>query len=184
MAATEHVYNTTTEREPASKKIFAIPSDHLDKIRFVIKMAEVILSFLAFILEEVVTNCVSCSPLYFFEFVSCTAFLFTVLLLVLLSTALHQKVGIECWPAVDLGYTGIIALLFFISAIAFAADNGGTSVEQASVAFGFLATAAFVVDIVRFVMTKGVPFGKKPVQTPSVQPVPPEEEKLRVNGTE
>ncbi|GAA6082324.1 CKLF-like MARVEL transmembrane domain-containing protein 6 [Tachysurus ichikawai] len=57
-----------------------------------------LLSFVAFILEEVVSSCTSCGALYFFEFVSCTAFLFTLLLLILLSTPLHQKVGISCWP--------------------------------------------------------------------------------------
>uniref|UniRef100_A0A8C9XT84 Uncharacterized protein n=1 Tax=Sander lucioperca TaxID=283035 RepID=A0A8C9XT84_SANLU len=57
-----------------------------------------LLSFVAFILEEVVSSCVSCSALYFFEFVSCTAFLFTLLLLILLSTTLQNRVGITCWP--------------------------------------------------------------------------------------
>ena len=56
-----------------------------------------LLSFLAFILEEMVNSCITCSVLYFFEFVSCTAFLFTLLLLVLLATKLHTKVGINCW---------------------------------------------------------------------------------------
>lgn len=59
-----------------------------------------VLSFIAFILEETVDSCFSCSPLYFFEFVSCTAFLFTLLLLVLLSTKLHKKIGIEDWSKV------------------------------------------------------------------------------------
>lgn len=59
-----------------------------------------LLSFVAFILEEVVNTCVSCSALYFFEFVSCTAFLFTLLLLVLLSTTLHTRVGITGWRKV------------------------------------------------------------------------------------
>lgn len=59
-----------------------------------------VLSFIAFILEETVDSCFTCSPLYFFEFVSCTAFLFTLLLLVLLSTKLHEKIHIEAWPTV------------------------------------------------------------------------------------
>lgn len=59
-----------------------------------------VLSFIAFVLEETVDSCFTCSPLYFFEFVSCTAFLFTLLLLVLLSTKLHEKIHIEAWPTV------------------------------------------------------------------------------------
>ncbi|KAJ8290815.1 hypothetical protein GJAV_G00017880 [Gymnothorax javanicus] len=183
--ATDSVYNATTVRDPDAKRIFQVPSDLLDKIRFFIKVAEVVLSFLAFILEEVVTNCTNCTPLYFFEFVSCTAFLFTTLLLVLLSTILHQKVGINCWPSVDFVYTVGIAFLFLISTIAFVADNGGTPVEKAAVVFGFLATIAFLADIGWFVKTKGVPFkGKSPPAPGLTQPVTPEEEKLQSNGTE
>ncbi|KAI1885654.1 hypothetical protein AGOR_G00206050 [Albula goreensis] len=184
MATPDQVYNSTTVQEP-SKKWFIVPTEHLSKPRFFVKLAEVVLSFLAFILEEVVTRCSSCSPLYFFEFVSCTAFLFTVLLLVLLSTTLHKKVGIDCWGSVDFVYTGIIAVLFLISTIVFLSDNGGTSVESAAVAFGFLATIAFVVDIGMFVKANGVPFKKKgPQTTAGTQPQIPEEEKLRSNGTE
>lgn len=67
---------------------------HLDFICF----SPQLLSFVAFVMEEVVSNCSHCGPLYFFEFVSCTAFLFTMLLLILLATTLHQRVGINSWP--------------------------------------------------------------------------------------
>lgn len=53
---------------------------------------------MAVILEELVHTCALCSSLYFFEFVSCTAFLFTLLLVILLSTPLHTRVGINWWP--------------------------------------------------------------------------------------
>uniref|UniRef100_A0A4W6G5F8 MARVEL domain-containing protein n=1 Tax=Lates calcarifer TaxID=8187 RepID=A0A4W6G5F8_LATCA len=92
-----------------------------------------LLSFVAFILEEVVSSCISCTALYFFEFVSCTAFLFTLLLLVLLSTTLHTRVGITCWPSLDFYYTAAITLLFFISSIVFAANNNGTDLEKTAV---------------------------------------------------
>ncbi|KAG7999599.1 CKLF-like MARVEL transmembrane domain-containing protein 6 [Nibea albiflora] len=95
--ATE-VYGSTTSPNPKSSW-FIGPSEILCKARFVVKVLEVLLSFVAFILEEVVNSCVQCSALYFFEFVSCTAFLFTLLLLVLLSTTLHTRVGITCWPS-------------------------------------------------------------------------------------
>ncbi|KAK2845192.1 hypothetical protein Q5P01_011851 [Channa striata] len=99
--ATTDVYSPTTAPNPKTSWCL-VPSKHLDKIRFLVKTGAVLLSFVAFILEEVVSSCISCSALYFFEFVSCTAFLFTLLLLVLLSTTLHTKVGIDCWPKLDI----------------------------------------------------------------------------------
>ncbi|TKS82749.1 CKLF-like MARVEL transmembrane domain-containing protein 4 [Collichthys lucidus] len=92
------VYGSTTSPNPKASW-FIGPSEVLLKARFGVKILEVLLSFVAFILEEVVNSCVRCSALYFFEFVSCTAFLFTLLLLVLLSTRLHTRVGITCWPS-------------------------------------------------------------------------------------
>ncbi|KAM7382805.1 hypothetical protein PAMP_002512 [Pampus punctatissimus] len=97
--ATTEVYSATTAPNPKDS-CFKVPSEHLDKVRFSIKVLEVLLSFLAFILEEVVNSCLSCTALYFFEFVSCTAFLFTLLLIVLLSTSLHTRVGITHWSRV------------------------------------------------------------------------------------
>ncbi|KAL4617173.1 CKLF-like MARVEL transmembrane domain-containing protein 6-like [Arapaima gigas] len=146
MAAPEPVYNSTTVPENKAAKVFLVPTNLLSKARFVVKVAEVLLSFVAFILEEVVDNCTSCTPLYLFEFFSCTAFLFTSLLLVLLASPLHKKVGINCWPTVDLVYTLIIGSLFFVASIIFSAVNGGTELEKAAVAFGFLASFAFLVD--------------------------------------
>uniref|UniRef100_A0A669BJQ4 MARVEL domain-containing protein n=1 Tax=Oreochromis niloticus TaxID=8128 RepID=A0A669BJQ4_ORENI len=128
---TDAVYTSTTTPNPGDS-FCLIPSAHLDRNRFILKVVEVVLSFIAFILEETVDSCFSCSPLYFFEFVSCTAFLFTLLLLVLLSTKLHKKIGIEDWSKVDLIYTGVIALLLFISSCVFATDRG--HLVQATVA--------------------------------------------------
>ncbi|XP_073341354.1 CKLF-like MARVEL transmembrane domain-containing protein 6 [Pagrus major] len=178
------VYSPTTAPNPKASWIM-VPSENLDKIRFVIKVGEVLLSFVAFILEEVVSNCYSnsCNSLYFFEFVSCTAFLFTLLLLILLSTSLHTRVGITCWPSLDFGYTGFIAVLFLIASIIFASDNNGSTTEKIAVVFGFFATALFAIDLVMFVKTRGFPFKKdgKPEASNggpvAVQPQP-EEEKL------
>ncbi|XP_070692201.1 CKLF-like MARVEL transmembrane domain-containing protein 6 [Pempheris klunzingeri] len=166
------VYSSTTAPNPKSS-CFVIPSKHLDKTRFFIKVFEVLLSFVAFVLEEMVSSCTSCSALYFFEFVSCTAFLFTLLLLILLSTTLLDRVGISCWPTLDFVYTGGIALLFFIASIVFASDNRKTAVEQSTVAFGFLATLLFIVDFSLFLKNNGVPFKKdgKPDSSNGV-PVP------------
>lgn len=144
-----------------------VPSDNLDKVRCGIKVIEVLLSFAAFITEEVVNSCISCSALYFFEFVSCTAFLFTLLLLILLSTPLHTRVGISCWPCLDFVYTVVIAVLFLIASIIFTSDNSGTVPERSAVAFGFLATIMFVIDLVLFVKNRGFPFKKDGKPEPS-----------------
>ncbi|XP_041649978.1 CKLF-like MARVEL transmembrane domain-containing protein 6 [Cheilinus undulatus] len=164
--ATSTVYAPTTVSDPKSS-CFTVPSDLLEMPRFIIKVLQVVLSFLAFILEEVVNSCLNCTALYFFEFVSCTAFLFTLLLLVLLSTNLHSRVGITCWPKLDFVYTALIALLFFIASIVFAADNGNSTVEQVAVAFGFLASIAFLADLVLFMMNRGFPLSKDTKSAPS-----------------
>ncbi|XP_076869412.1 CKLF-like MARVEL transmembrane domain-containing protein 6 [Brachyhypopomus gauderio] len=186
MATTDPVYNTTTRTHDAkSRKWFIVPSDNLDKLRFFIKVLEVLFSLVAFALEETVTSCTACGPLYFFEFVSCTALLFTFLLLLLLATPLHQRVGINCWSTLDFSYTALITLLFLISSITFAAENADTGTEKAAVAFGFLATAAFLVDAVVFLKTKGAPWRNtnEPATNEPISPVP-ESEKLNANGAD
>uniref|UniRef100_UPI0037E991FC CKLF-like MARVEL transmembrane domain-containing protein 6 isoform X2 n=1 Tax=Semicossyphus pulcher TaxID=241346 RepID=UPI0037E991FC len=185
--ASPAVYSPTTVSDPKSSCLL-IPSELLDKIRFGIKVCQVLFSFLAFILEEVVNSCISCTALYFFEFVSCTAFLFTLLLLILLSTNLHSRVGITCWPRLDFAYTAGIAVLFLIASIVFASDNRNTSVENGAVVFGFMATIAFFADLGWFMKTSGFPFKKdqKPeLSNGGTAPVEgqPESEKL-TNGTE
>ncbi|KAJ8004917.1 hypothetical protein DPEC_G00141260 [Dallia pectoralis] len=176
------VYSPTTVPEDKSKW-FIVPTDLLDKCRCLIKVAQVLLSFVAFILEEVVTSCSQCSRLYFFEFVSCTAFLFTALLLILLSTNLHKKVGVDCWPALDFLYTVGIGLFFLVASIVFSSGNGGTDLEKTAVVFGFMATIAFLFDAGWFVKTRGFPF-KKTNQPSSnnVNGTPPEAEKLNSDG--
>ncbi|XP_060936524.1 CKLF-like MARVEL transmembrane domain-containing protein 6 [Limanda limanda] len=179
------VYTPTTAPNPKTSWL-QVPSERLDARRFVVKVCEVIFSFVAFILEEVVSSCSSCFALYFFEFVSCTAFLFTLLLLVLLATALHARVGVTCWRDLDFWYTSLIALLFFVSSIIFAVNNNGTDLEKSSVAFGFLAMSAFLVDLLLFYKTSGLPFQKSGGDPPAEGGAQLETEKLNsvVNTTE
>ncbi|XP_065813911.1 CKLF-like MARVEL transmembrane domain-containing protein 6 [Labrus bergylta] len=178
---TSGVYATTTISDPKSP-CFIVPSEHLDKVHFVIKICQVLLSFVAFILEEVVNSCFNCTALYFFEFISCTAFLFTLLLLILLSTNLHSRVGITCWPCLDFVYTGGIAVFFLIASIVFAAENGNTSMEKTAVAFGFMASLAYLLDFGLFLKNRGFPFKKDGKLEPSngvaVPANAPETEKL------
>ncbi|XP_028985257.1 CKLF-like MARVEL transmembrane domain-containing protein 6 [Betta splendens] len=177
MAAKE-VYSQTTIPNPKTS-CFTVPSELLQTTRFIFKIGEVLLSFVAFVLEEVIKSCISCGPLYFFEFVSCTAFLFTLLLLILLSTTLHTKVGISCWASLDFVYTSGVFVLFLISSIVFA-SNSGTTVERAAVAFGFLATGMFLADAIFFIKTNGFPLKKdRKTESNNGSAAPaPEEEKL------
>ncbi|XP_056331406.1 CKLF-like MARVEL transmembrane domain-containing protein 6 [Danio aesculapii] len=189
MATQDPVYNTTTTTPAAAQanktKIwFNVPSDSLDTIRCAIKVVEMLLSFVAFVMEEIVSHCVSCGPLYFFEFVSCTAFLFTLLLLILLATHLHQRVGITCWPTLDFTYTSGMAVMFLIASIVFAAGNGQTGLEQGAVAFGFMSTIAFFADSAYFVKLHGIPCLKKSNLQDGQAPRQPEIEKLNANGAE
>lgn len=176
------VYSSTTVSNPKSSW-FLVPSQVLDWNRFFIKIAEVLLSLVAFAQEEVINVCISCNALYFFEFVSCTAFLFTLLLLVLLSTPLHQRVGLTCWTKLDFVYTAAIFVLFIISSIVFSADNSGSALEKSAAAFGFLASLAFLLDLILFYRTLGFPFGSSQTpDSPPNGPSSPEAEKLNENG--
>ncbi|XP_037128904.1 CKLF-like MARVEL transmembrane domain-containing protein 6 [Syngnathus acus] len=171
--AAEEVYSPTTVPNP-NAVCCLVPSQYLDRVRFIVKVLEVLLSLVAFILEEVVSVCINCTALEFFEFVSCTSFLFTTLLLILLSTTLHRRVGITCWSSLDFVYTFVIAIFFFIASTAFAAINGGTSLEKSAVAFGFLASFAFMVDLFLFWRTYQLPFGKGKKARPT-NGIPPAE---------
>ncbi|XP_034409066.1 CKLF-like MARVEL transmembrane domain-containing protein 6 [Cyclopterus lumpus] len=159
------VYSPTTAPNPKSSWI-RVPSEALEKVRCGVKVIEVLLSFVAFILEEMVHSCISCSTLYFFEFVSCSSFLFTLLLLVLLYTSLRGRVGISCWPQLDFVYTAVIAGLFLVSSIVFASSNSDTTIEKSAATFGFLASSAFLLDLGLFVKTLGFPFQKDGKPTP------------------
>ncbi|KAM3614933.1 uncharacterized protein V6R79_020949 [Siganus canaliculatus] len=180
----DNVYNNTTAPNPKTPTPwFSIP-EILGKNRFVVKVLQVLLSLVAFALEEAVSTCLSCGALYFFEFVSCSAFLFTLLLLILLCTPLHLKVGISCWPTLDFFYSAAIALVFLIASIVFAADNGHSTLEGSAVAFGFLASLAFIADVGLFVRTSGVPWRRSGSAAPGngAAVKAPEEEALANNG--
>ncbi|XP_051922503.1 CKLF-like MARVEL transmembrane domain-containing protein 6 [Hippocampus zosterae] len=157
--AAEEVYSSTVVSTP-NVACCLVPSQCLEKARFIIKLLEVLLSLVAFILEEMVSVCINCAALEFFEFVSCTSFLFTPLLLILLYTKVHHGLGITCWPSLDFVYTMVIAFLFLIASIVFAAINGGTTLEKSAAAFGFLATFAFMADLFLFWRKRGLPFLK------------------------
>ncbi|XP_007457377.1 CKLF-like MARVEL transmembrane domain-containing protein 4 isoform X2 [Lagenorhynchus albirostris] len=107
---------------------------------------EPILALIAFICIETIMECSPCEGLYFFEFVSCSAFVVTGVLLILFSLNLHMRIPQINWNLTDLVNTGLSTFFFFIASIVLAALNHKTGAEIAAVIFGFLATAAHAVS--------------------------------------
>ncbi|XP_037103005.1 CKLF-like MARVEL transmembrane domain-containing protein 4 isoform X3 [Syngnathus acus] len=75
--------------------------DYLQSYFGILKAIEVVLSLIAFICIETIMMCSPCSGVYFFEFVSCTAFVVTGALLVIFSLSLHTKVPHINWNLTD-----------------------------------------------------------------------------------
>ncbi|RXM30101.1 CKLF-like MARVEL transmembrane domain-containing protein 4 [Acipenser ruthenus] len=93
-----------------------------------------VLALIAFICIETIMECSPCGGLYFFEFVSCSAFVITGVLLLVFSLNLHTK---------DLVNTGVSTTFFFLASIILAALNHRTGAEIAAVVFGFLVTTVY-----------------------------------------
>ncbi|KAF1415469.1 CKLF-like MARVEL transmembrane domain-containing protein 6, partial [Spheniscus humboldti] len=88
------VYNETTE--PQAKppcRPFGCTLRHLWGWRLPTKALQAILSLLAVICEEIVEDCITCSGLYFFEFISCSAFLLSLLILCVYCTDVYETFG-------------------------------------------------------------------------------------------
>ncbi|NWH29070.1 CKLF6 protein, partial [Chloropsis hardwickii] len=89
------VYSPTTE--PAAKaprrRPFGCTLRHLRGWRLPAKVVQTIFSFVAVVCEEIVDYCITCSGLYFFEFVSCSAFLLNLLILCVYCTDLYESLG-------------------------------------------------------------------------------------------
>lgn len=115
--------------------------------RFCLKVAQLVLSFVAFVCEEIVEHCSTCSGLYFFEFVSCSAFLLSILALIIYCTQLHEKVGLETVKKLDFWFSLAVGLIFVLASVVFAATNDQTALEKTSIAFGFFASFAFLADL-------------------------------------
>ncbi|XP_036616212.1 CKLF-like MARVEL transmembrane domain-containing protein 6 [Trichosurus vulpecula] len=145
------VYNPTTENVPAAENrpgrssctfSLARPS----RRRAPLKLAELVLSLVAFICEEIVSRCTQCGGLYFFEFVSCSAFLLSLLVVIVYCTSLYDKVDQSKVKKSDIYITLITGLMFLIASITFACTSDQTSPETAAIVFGFLASIVFLID--------------------------------------
>ncbi|NXI17359.1 CKLF6 protein, partial [Irena cyanogastra] len=89
------VYNETTEPEAkASRRCpFSCTLRHLRGLQLPLKVVQTIFSFVAVVCEEIVDDCITCSGLYFFEFISCSAFLLSLLILYMYCTDLYESLG-------------------------------------------------------------------------------------------
>ncbi|XP_067854279.1 CKLF-like MARVEL transmembrane domain-containing protein 4 [Heptranchias perlo] len=147
MSGASSPYQPTTEPVVATHGLgIRCDTDYLRSALGILKMVEVILALIAFICIETVKECLPCGGLYFFEFVSCTAFVITGVLLLMFSLNLHTKVLQINWNLTDLVNTVISAIVFFIASIVLAAMNHKRKGEVAAVVFGFLAAGAYSVN--------------------------------------
>ncbi|NXJ96557.1 CKLF6 protein, partial [Corythaixoides concolor] len=88
------VYNETTEPQAKSpRRPFGCTLRHLRGWRLPIKALQAILSLVAVICEEIVEACITCGGRYFFEFISCSAFLLSLLVLFVYCTDIYQTFG-------------------------------------------------------------------------------------------
>ncbi|XP_029782217.1 CKLF-like MARVEL transmembrane domain-containing protein 4 isoform X2 [Suricata suricatta] len=82
-----------------------------------LKVAQVILALIAFICIETIMECSPCEGLYFFEFVSCSAFVVTGVLLILFSLNLHMRIPQINWNLTIFGFlaTAVYAVNTFLA---------------------------------------------------------------------
>ncbi|XP_013858521.1 CKLF-like MARVEL transmembrane domain-containing protein 4 [Austrofundulus limnaeus] len=109
----------------------------------ILKVVEVVLSLISFICIETIMMCSPCGGVYFFEFVSCSAFVVTGVLLLFFGLNLHINVPQINWSITDLVNTAASTFFFFLSSLVLACINHNTGAEIAAVIFGFLVTSVY-----------------------------------------
>ncbi|XP_061597867.1 CKLF-like MARVEL transmembrane domain-containing protein 4 [Cololabis saira] len=137
-------YQPTTEPvHPRLLGAVRCDTDYLRSYFGILKLVEVVLSLIGFICIETIMMCSPCGGVYFFEFVSCSAFVVTGVLLLIFSLNLHLKVPQVNWNLTDLVNTAASTLFFFLSSLVLACINHNTGAEIAAVIFGFLVTGVY-----------------------------------------
>lgn len=138
-------YQPTTEPVHARNVLGNIRCDveYLKSYFGILKVVEVVLSLIGFICIETVMMCSPCGGVYFFEFVSCSAFVVTGVLLLIFTLNLHTRVPHINWNLTDLVNTSASTFFFFLSSLVLACINHNTGAEIAAVIFGFLVTAVY-----------------------------------------
>ncbi|XP_062923309.1 CKLF-like MARVEL transmembrane domain-containing protein 4 isoform X1 [Mobula hypostoma] len=134
MSGASSPYQPTTEPVlPGRRLNLRCDPDYLRSTLGALKVLQVLLALIAFICIETVKECLPCGGLYLFEFVSCTAFVVTGVLLLMFTLNLHTKVPQINWNLTDLINTIVSTLLFFIASIVLAAMNHKRKGEIAAV---------------------------------------------------
>ncbi|XP_076011405.1 CKLF-like MARVEL transmembrane domain-containing protein 4 [Genypterus blacodes] len=138
-------YQPTTEPVHSRGVLGAMRCDveYLKSYLGILKLVEVVLALIAFICIETIMMCSPCGGVYFFEFVSCSAFVVTGVLLLIFSLNLHTKVPHVNWSLTDLVNTAACTVFFFLSSLVLVCINHNTGAEIAAVIFGFLVTAVY-----------------------------------------
>ncbi|NWT65231.1 CKLF6 protein, partial [Prunella himalayana] len=89
------VYKKTTEPQAKAprRRPLGCTLRQLRGWRLPVKVVQTIFSLVAVVCEEIVDECFTCSGLYLFEFVSCSAFLLSLLILYTYCTDLYESLG-------------------------------------------------------------------------------------------
>ncbi|XP_064560788.1 CKLF-like MARVEL transmembrane domain-containing protein 6 [Zonotrichia leucophrys gambelii] len=143
------VYETTTEPEAKSPRRLPLGCTlrHLRGWRLPVKVFETIFSLVAVVCEELVQECYNCSPLYYFEFASCSAFLLSLLFLYVYCTDLYESLGEDKVRKLNF-LTVLLIIACFLSASILLSANCNEPEEYAACVFGFFATSIFVAELV------------------------------------
>ncbi|KAG9475088.1 hypothetical protein GDO78_003506 [Eleutherodactylus coqui] len=104
-------YQPTTEpvRQNRGWRGIQCDGDYVRSLPGGLKCSQVVLALLAFICIETIMECAPCEGLYFFEFVSCSAFVVTGVLLLMFSLALHERVPHINWVLTVFGFLATIS---------------------------------------------------------------------------
>ncbi|XP_075403218.1 CKLF-like MARVEL transmembrane domain-containing protein 6 [Tenrec ecaudatus] len=146
------VYRPTTEADPGpargSRSVLGgyFYLSRLPCHRLLLKGLQLLLSLLAFVCEEVVSQCTLCGGLYFFEFVSCCAFLLSLLILIVYCTPIYDRIDAEKIRLSDFYITVVTGAVFLLASIIFTTTHDRTPTETAAIVFGFGASITFLVD--------------------------------------
>uniref|UniRef100_A0A8D1W0G9 MARVEL domain-containing protein n=1 Tax=Sus scrofa TaxID=9823 RepID=A0A8D1W0G9_PIG len=172
------VYSPTTEAHPApSRGARRGLSSYFTLKRLkgplrILKFMQLELSLLAFICEEIVSQCTLCGGLYFFEFVSCSAFLLSLLILIVYCTPVYDKVDPEKVKPSDFYITAGIGFVFLVASVIFAFTHDNTYAELFAIGFGFLASLSFLFNFFLMAYEKfKQPRPRKPEDTTRTEPL-------------
>ncbi|XP_064233877.1 CKLF-like MARVEL transmembrane domain-containing protein 6 [Aotus nancymaae] len=149
-------YSPTTEEDPGPQSGLAAYFflGRLPWLWRILKGLQLLLSLLAFICEEVVSQCTLCGGLYFFEFVSCSAFLLSLLILIVYCTPVYDMVDTTKVKASDFYIALGTGFVFLLASIIFVTTHDRTSAEVAAIVFGFTASFMFLLDFLAMFIEK------------------------------